>query len=251
MFGTTRSSENWLARRACRFPACRPGHHRPRRRFDVEALEDRALLLTMWTVNSLYDSGTGSGQSGDLRYVITQADQMPGDNTITFSVTGTITLNSALPDLSNTTGLTNIAGPGATDLTVARRNAEGTPGFSIFTVDADVQVNLVGLTITGGSTDRGGGIDNAGTLTVINSTIAHNSAYADLFFGIDGGGIYSAGTLTVINSTISNNSAGGPWYAGSGGGIYNEGGVLILVNSHSLGTHPHPPAAASRVQGRR
>ena len=77
-------------------------HLRPRRRLSVEALEDRALLSTIWTVNSLGDAGTGSGLSGDLRYVITQADQMTGDNTINFSVTGTITLNSALPDLSNT-----------------------------------------------------------------------------------------------------------------------------------------------------
>ena len=57
-------------------------------------------------------SGTGSGNAGDLRYVITQADQTPGDNTINFAVTGTITLNSALPDLSNTTGLMDIEGPG-------------------------------------------------------------------------------------------------------------------------------------------
>ena len=63
---------------------------------------------------------------------------------------------------------------------------------------------LVGLTITGGLTaDSGGGIDNDGTLTVTNSTIANNSAG----YG-DGGGIYNAGTMTVTNSTIANNSAG-------------------------------------------
>ena len=80
----------------------------------LEPLEGRALLsLTTSSVNSLGDSGTGTGTSGDLRYVITQADQTTGDNTINFSVTGTITLNSALPDLSNTTGVTDIEGPGA------------------------------------------------------------------------------------------------------------------------------------------
>ena len=143
----------------------------------IEPLEGRALLsLTTWTVNSLGDTGTGSGTSGDLRYVITQADQTPGDNTINFAVTGTITLKSALPDLSNTTGLMDIEGPGASSLTVARSSASGTPDFGIFTVDANVQAQLAGLTITGGLDGSGGGIDNDGTLTVSNSTIANNSA---------------------------------------------------------------------------
>ena len=43
-----------------------------------------------------------------------------------------------------------------------------------------------------------GGIDNVGTLTVTNSTIADNRA---------GGGIRTIGTLTVTNSTIADNSA--------------------------------------------
>ena len=115
----------------------------------VESLEGRAPLST-FTVNSLGDMGTGSGLSGDLRYVITQVDQTPGDNTINFDVTGTITLRSALPDLSDTTGLTDIKGPGAASLTVARSSDSGTPDFRIFAVDAGVEAKLDGLTITGG-----------------------------------------------------------------------------------------------------
>src|SRR5262249_35731494 len=47
----------------------------------------------------------------------------------------------------------------------------------------------------------GGGIYNAGTLTVSGSTVTHNIArYA-------GGGIYNAGTLTVLNSTVIDNTA--------------------------------------------
>ena len=52
-----------------------------------------------YTVNSTADTGTGSGTSGDLHYAITQANANPG-STITFSVTGTITLTSALPGIS-------------------------------------------------------------------------------------------------------------------------------------------------------
>src|SRR5262249_19786930 len=126
MFGIQRSTTNPLAHRAGRGPAARPTrHHRRRlRRWTVQELEGRTLLSTC-TLTSLRNAGTGSGTAGDLRYVLTQVDQTPGDNTIDFAVTGTITLNSALPDLSNTTGLTDIEGPGASSLTVARSSAAG------------------------------------------------------------------------------------------------------------------------------
>jgi len=208
---------------AARAPASRSRHSdHTRRRLLLEPLESRALLsLTTWTVNSLGDSRTGTGTSGDLRYVITQADQTQGDNTINFAVTGTITLNSALPDLSNTTGVMDIEGPGAASLTVARSSAA--PEFSVFTVDAIIQAQLAGLTITGGSASSGGGIDNAGTLTLTNSTIADNSNG----YGGDGGGIFNDGTMTITNSTIADNSAG---YVRDGGGIFNDG-TMTITNS--------------------
>src|SRR5208337_1539442 len=158
MQDTHRSSSTWLARRTGRNSGARPPHRSHRRRLTLEPLEGRALLsLTTWTVNSLGDTGTGSGTSGDLRYVITQADQTTGDNTINFAVTGTITLNSALPDLSNTTGLMDIEGPGAASLTVARSSTAGTPEFGIFTVDANVKAKLIGLAIDGGFFNGWGG----------------------------------------------------------------------------------------------
>ena len=57
----------------------------------------------------------------------------PGHDRLRPAVTGTITLLSALPDL---TGDTILSGPGASVLTVARSAASGTPEFRIFTVDA-------------------------------------------------------------------------------------------------------------------
>ena len=65
-----------------------------------------------------------------------------------------------------------------------------------------------------------GGLDNAGSATVISSTIANN------FNPAGGGGIANSGVLTVTASTISGNTA----YHGSGGGIANSD-VLTLSNS--------------------
>ena len=64
-------------------------------------------------------------------------------------------------------------------------------------------VTLSEVTVRHGAASFGGGIYNAGTLTINNSTISGNSAG-------NGGGIYiynSGGTLTIISSTISGNSA--------------------------------------------
>jgi hypothetical protein len=157
MFGIHRSPALLFGRRAARASASWQRHQRPRRILTLEPLEGRTLLSTTWTVNNTGDSGSGSGDSGDLRYCITQADNTPGDNTIDIAVTGTITLNSALLDLNNTTGLIDIEGPGAASLTVARNNTPGTPNFRIFTIDAGVNAKLDGLTITGGHVDDDGG----------------------------------------------------------------------------------------------
>ena len=97
-------------------------------------LEDRALLsATAWTVSSLGDTGTGLGTSGDLHYVITQADKTTGNNTINFSVTGTITSSGpAGPEQHHRLMTSKARG---CSLTVARSSAVGPPDFGIFTVD--------------------------------------------------------------------------------------------------------------------
>jgi BspA type Leucine rich repeat region (6 copies)/Concanavalin A-like lectin/glucanases superfamily len=78
-------------------------------------------------------------------------------------------------------------------------------------------------TISGNSAPNGGGgiANYSGTLTLNQSTIASNSATANL-----GGGILNYfGTLTVNECTIASNSASG------GGGILNYGGTLTLNQS--------------------
>ncbi len=158
-----------------------------------------------------------------LRDAINQADTDTSNSyVIKFSVSlpAMINLTSALPDLSN-----NIAinGPGASKLTV-QRDSSAAP-FSIFTVDSGVAVSSSGVTISGGAFEPFisgvgplGGIYNAGTLKVSNSTVTDNYAYY-------GGCIENVGTATVIGSTFTGN------YAAYGGGLYNNDGTVMVSNS--------------------
>lgn len=206
----------------------RSGRSRLHPRF--ERLEDRAVPAVI-PVSSLADSGPGT-----LRAAITEADADTTPDTITFtpSVTGTITLSTALPDLS---AAITIAGPGASVLTVARSSAPGTSEFRIFTVPAGAEVTISGLTISGGASgDRGGGISNAGTLTVTGSNLSGNS-------GRGGGGISNSSTLTVITSMISGNVG-----LGLGGGIANTG-MVTVTNSTVSGNHGES-GPAGRGNGR-
>jgi hypothetical protein len=211
----------------------------------LDALEDRWLPSTL-TVTSLADSGPGT-----LRAAIQTADaSQSGNSTINFAVTGTIDLQSVLPDLANNI---SINGPGASSLTVERA-ARASSNFGIFNVDSRQTVNLCGLTIANGND---GGIGNVGTLSISNCTVTGNS---ELFFevaggitnavaavltvsdciisnnpGEFGGGIFNEGTLTVTGSTLSGNSA-----TSQGGGIWNSGlatvsGTTISGNSAPSG----------------
>jgi outer membrane protein assembly factor BamB len=89
--------------------------------------------------------------------------------------------------------------------------------------------------ITGHSSCQGGGIVNLSTghLTLVDVTIAHNSAGQ---LGqcapntISGGAISNYGAADLTNVTISHNSA-----SGSGGGIHHNGGAITLTNVTMVG----------------
>ena len=69
---------------------------------------------------------------------------------------------------------------------------------------------------------EGGFSTRDGTVSVSNSTLSGNSA------GNRGGGIYNTGTVSVVsvsNSTLSGNSVL------SGGGIFNRDGTVSVSNS--------------------
>jgi hypothetical protein len=79
----------------------RPYRARPRHVPRLEALEGREVPTTC-VVNSLGDAGVGTATDhGDLRFCLSQADARPGEDLILFSVTGTINLTKALPDITD------------------------------------------------------------------------------------------------------------------------------------------------------
>ncbi|MBI5032175.1 MAG: hypothetical protein HZB51_16720 [Chloroflexi bacterium] len=104
-------------------------------------------------------------------------------------------------------------------------------------------LSIQNSTLAGNTADRdGGGLENLGTLTIVNSTIKQNLANGKRpisgsgQIGTGGGGIDNAtGTLTLQNSTISGNTSN--LY---GGGLINHEGTLsatfVTVSNNSAST---------------
>jgi CSLREA domain-containing protein len=140
----------------------------------------------------------------------------PTVDLIDFGVTGTITLGSNLPSISEAV---TIDGPGAANLTVS-----GGGAVRVLEVSGGTTLNLEGVTVANGSAGSpgGGGILNNGTLTITSSTVSGNST------SVNGGGIWSGGTVTLNTSTVNGNSVGG---FGGGGGIYVGGGSVTVNKS--------------------
>ncbi len=94
----------------------------------------------------------------------------------------------------------------------------------------DYLATVTDCTINDNTASFGGGIANTGgTLTVINSTIAGNTAINN------GGGVLNYyGTLTAINTTIADNDGGYNYLDGGsngGGGVYTYNGTTTLDNT--------------------
>src|SRR5579884_1015985 len=96
-------------------------------------------------------------------------------------------------------------------------------GASLSVLDSTISNNIAG--------GDGGGINNAGTMTIEDSTISGNQGS---FLG--GGGVFNSefGTGTIRNSTIAGNSATSSAFAAAGGGVFNSG-VLGISDSTIAG----------------
>jgi len=213
--------------------------------------------MNNFTVENLNDNGSGS-----LRQAVEDANQTPGADKIQF--------NSHLDgqEIVLTSGEIEISD----DLTIASDDVEitinGNLNSRIFTIDDldaanQLDVTIDGLTLTGGSSNQGGGaiansenliisqseiVDNentsveptdgggairnsdTGKVNINHSSIARNQSAAF------GGGITNFGELNVEYSLVFDNEVTG----GGGGGIDNRGstanitGSLIANNTNSV-----------------
>jgi hypothetical protein len=179
------------------------------------------------TANPVVTTNADSG-AGSLREAIANACD---GSTITFanSVVSPIVLASELAIDKNLT----IQGPGANALTISGNNAVRV--FNIGSVNPAIDVTLSGLTIANGKPRSlpfaGGGILNnaVGTSNGGNNGVAAVSVTNSVLTGnatAVGGGVFNAGTMLITDSTVSSNTS-----EGKGGGIENLKGLMIIQNS--------------------
>jgi hypothetical protein len=204
-----------------------------------------------FTVTNTDDSGTGS-----LRQAMTDANNTAGADTINFTVSGTITLVSTLPIVTDTAGLTidgtgqniTISGNHAVrplqmdagavlhlkNLTIAEGDGGVGSAGAIFASSGNL--TLTGVTVTDSKAPTAAGIfvSTGGTLTISGSTITENIAenYAGGVYGLNS-------TVTITDSTISGNEA-----EFGGGGVYASGGTLTITNSTISGNMINPANGA-------
>ena len=173
---------------------------------------------TILTVTSL-----GNGGIGSLRNTTAGSD---ANDTITFSLTGTITLTSQIVIDHNLTLIAPVGPPG-----IFMQGSENARAFSIA---SGASVNFSNLTLSAFYTNASGGaIYNSGSLTLNNCSLTHNSAVAG-----NGGAIQNSGTLTVNNCTFSSNKSYGTNGLNFGGAINNAGTLSVsncLFSSNNSG----------------
>ncbi len=208
--------------------------------FSMAGVSVRQAQALTYTVSNINDSGAGS-----LRQAITDANAHAGSDTITFTVSGTITLASSLPNITdhltiNGTGQSvTVSGNdlhrvmyvgGGKTLTITRLKIEhgyaDTSGGAIFSHLSTVILSYSSLAENRAEYYGGAIYMSGGSLTVSNSTFRVNSAD-------DGGGAIKTYTTTaaVSNTTFINNST-----PAGGGGIYNDiSSTLTLSNSSFSG----------------
>jgi hypothetical protein len=196
--------------------SARPNKNRLRFVPQLLRLEDRALL-SAYLVTNLNDSGNGS-----LRAALAS-----GDDTINFAggLHGTITLTSSELLINHSV---TINGPGADKISVSGNNAR-----RIFDLTGNAHVTISGLTLTAGSSSRGGAVFVGGgsILKLDQDVFDGNDAVADTSGNALGGAIYnSAGaTLSVDHTRFKSNETNGS--VQSFGGAIDNVGMLSIDHS--------------------
>ena len=205
----------------------------PRARLALQPLEDRAVPAT-FTVTTTSDSGVGS-----LRDAIAQANGNAEADTITFDVatfatakTISLTGGELLIDTDHALSI-------APDLSqVAMITVNAGQASRVFRIESGTAVSIDGLTISRGrAVGQGGGILNAGTLTLSHAIVSNNQAVgvpgAGVVVDAFGGGIFNTGTLSVGHTTFVHNQAIGGDGSETTTGTSALGGALMSAGSLS------------------
>ena len=156
---------------------------------------------------------------------------------IRFESNGSLMLNSVTVSGNSTSG-SQADGGGIfssggdvvlNDSVVSRNNTTGSSADGGGIASEDGTLSLIGSSVSGNTSFRGGGIYSSGTLSLTSSTVSGNSSDdgdGDGGSSSDGGGIYSRGDASLTNSVVSGNTSDN-----DGGGIRSSDGTLSLINS--------------------
>ncbi|WP_339481341.1 MULTISPECIES: Ig-like domain-containing protein [unclassified Pseudomonas] len=200
-----------------------------------KAMSEYQWGLATWTATNNLNSGVGS-----LRAALSSAQS--GD-IVTFNASMTVALTQVLVVDKNVTIDGDLNNDNVADVTL-----DGQYRTQIINVTSGTTATLDGLVITRGMVagnggnggddalvSQGGGIYNAGTLTLRNVTVTANAAsgggggggvtpqYAG--GGGGGGGAITGGTGGKGGNTLNSSGANGtPGQGGAGGGFFNIGG---------------------------
>jgi hypothetical protein len=127
------------------------------------------------------------------------------------------------------------------DATIQGAGADATVLGPISIWNRAVTATIAEVAIAGGNRSGGGGIENSGTLTLRNSVVRDNAAWAGEGYQAFGAGVFNLGTLTLLDSTVRDNTAvgiGDDERSGWGGGVHNRG-TLIVTGSTISGNKAH------------
>ncbi len=175
-----------------------------------------SFTATTFKVTDLTDNAS---DTGSIRYAIAEvnADSSSGTDIIDLTgVSGAIILSNGVLGLTRTSGPVVITGPGAGALTISGNHASEVLSFA-----SGMTASLSGVTIANGLiAGNGGGIFNAGTLSIVNSAFTGDAITGSH----SGGAIYNNGTLFVSGSSLTGNTSN------QSGGAINNNGQMTIVN---------------------
>jgi len=190
----------------------------------------RTASAATYTVTTLNDSGSGS-----LRTAITSANtDSAGKIVFASGLSGTIALQSSLPNITLASGTMTITGPGANKITIS-----GQGKYQILVL-VKGNVTISGVTFANGFVAAGGGyptdpgwgaaiyMAQGTTLNLQNDILADN-----VTTGGGGGAILTEGNLNIVGSAFTGNSVTS---TDGGAAIFNIGTLTVSGSTFSFNT---------------